>query len=67
MLQQHLPTLAPEALVLQADYVGGSGWHLQIAIRAQFERWGDSTWTHYGGLTTEEMLQTIEDHLSSRL
>jgi hypothetical protein len=43
------------------------GWRLQIAVRHQGERWGDECWTHYSRLTTSELIQTLDDHLSSTL
>lgn len=58
--------LAPEDVVLQARYEM-NGWHLQVAVRRQGERWGDRSWTHYEGLTTSELIQTVDDHLSAQL
>jgi hypothetical protein len=67
MQQDRLFRLAPEALTLHAHYVGGSGWQLRVAVRAQGDQWSDEAWVHYDHLTTQELLDTIEGDLSSRL
>lgn len=67
MVPGQLSILAAEAVTLGASYIAGQGWHLKIAIRAQGESWGDDCWTHYDHLSTTELLQVIDDHLSSRL
>lgn len=67
MAQNRLFALAVEAVTLQALFIAGEGWHLQIGVRRQAEPWGDQAWVHYDHLNTAEMLQVIEDHLSAVL
>jgi hypothetical protein len=65
--QQRLFPLAVEVVNLHALHHAGEGWSVGIAARRQGEPWGDAAWTQYSHLSTAELIQTIEDHLSSVL
>lgn len=56
-----------EAVSVQATYVVGLGWTLQIHARRQFQSWAQAAHGSYDRLTTAEMVCTIDAALSAEL
>jgi len=67
MGQERLIVGAPEAVHVAATYVAGRGWHLQLGVRRQFEEWREAHRDVYELLSTEELLQVLEDELGGAL
>jgi hypothetical protein len=64
------PQLVPgevEAISVQATYVVGLGWSLQIHARRQFQNWSQASHGAYDRLTTAEMVCTVDAALSAEL
>jgi len=56
-----------EAVSVQATYVVGQGWSLQIGARRQFQGWDQAARGSYDRLTTAEMVCTIDAALCAEL
>jgi len=56
-----------EAISVQATYVAGLGWSLQINARRQFQNWAQASHGSYDRLTTPEMVCTIDAALCAEL
>jgi hypothetical protein len=67
MAQDRLLTGAPEALHVAATYVVGRGWFVHLGVRRQFEPWAEATRATYEQLTTDELVQVLEDELGQKL
>lgn len=65
--QPQLITGEPEALVVSAHYVVGSGWSLKISVRRQFQLWSAASTGFYEYLTTEELFDVIGANLELEL
>lgn len=56
-----------EAISVQATYVVGLGWSLQIHARRQFQAWDQASHGSYDRMTTAEMVCTIDAALCAEL
>lgn len=65
--QTRLFELALEAISVQANYVPGEGWQVQIAARRQGDPWGSAPWEHYTRLSSEELFEVVTQELAGRL
>ena len=65
--QTRLFRLAPEAVTIQAHFVGGEGWELLIRVRRGDETWDDSHQEHYSFLTTTELVDVLTADLAGAL
>lgn len=63
----HLLPGAPEAVNVHAVYVVGSGWHLDISVRRQFQEWAQASRGRYELLSTSELLSVVESSLGWEL
>lgn len=59
-MQDRLFTLAPEVLVINANFVGGDGWSVNIGMRRQGDPWATSHRVTYSHLTATELADVIE-------
>lgn len=67
MAPERLISGAPEAVHVAATYVVGRGWYVHLGVRRQFEPWAEATRSTYERLTTEELVQVVEDELGMKL
>lgn len=66
--EQKLFRLAVDAIMISAHYERGFGWVCVIKLRRGDEDWHENVeGDRYDGLTTEELVEVIDAHLSSRL
>ena len=56
-----------EAVAIQATYVVGLGWSLQINARRQFQGWDQAAHGSYDRMSTAEMVCTIDAALCAEL
>lgn len=62
--QMHISDLALDAVVIQANYRPGQGWDLALQARRNGQTWGDTTRRLYSYLTTDELLQVVDDEMA---
>jgi len=56
-----------DAFVLNVAHHGANGWQVRFARRAHLQPWGDVCWEEYTHLSSREMIQLVEDLVSSVL
>lgn len=65
--QKRLFELAVEAISIQAIFVPGEGWRVQVASRRQGDTWGSTPWETYSGLSSPEFDEVVAQELPRRL
>jgi hypothetical protein len=67
-MQSEMFPVQAQSIVISATLTFEEGWHLQVAVRREGERWTSSSpWTHYDRLTSGELLDVLLEEVAGAL